>query len=275
MKTLEDNEKQRVWWIAAPHPRVEKYPTNWDKLSKGIGEITKQFLSGEGRIKSTEKLAELHVLRYHLFRTRQVSFQRMEVKNNAIEMRCKKCNGFQDELLMNEANAINMEEECVEVVSTSPWSTYNYEVNMFVAEQAENTSEAVFWIAKKISVVRDRKNMVASTKMDWYEVGNNGKCLKVVIIRRTFHVIPSSGSGKRIRGRLGAKHSKPFINLIETSSVVVYFSCLAKKRKLPMDVRRKLGKWLSPPRVKCDRMELVGSLLSTKRWLIGYQKVVI
>lgn len=51
---------------------------------------------------ATEELVKLPVLKYHLFRSRHKSFHyNLE---NAIDLRCKICTGFQDELFIKEKN---------------------------------------------------------------------------------------------------------------------------------------------------------------------------
>lgn len=53
-------------------PELQKIPPTKIRCPKGIGEIHKRFLLEKNDINAADKLAELHVLRDHVFRTRQV-----------------------------------------------------------------------------------------------------------------------------------------------------------------------------------------------------------
>lgn len=70
-------------------------------------------------------------------------------------MRCKWRTAFQDDVSIDNANAISVKEKCVDVVSQSPWSTYDYGVSNLAAVQAEYTGDDAIWIGKTSWVVRN------------------------------------------------------------------------------------------------------------------------
>lgn len=76
-------------------------------------------------------------------------------QDNAIEMRRKRHNAFQGELVFDEADGTTEVDECVDCFSQSPRSNYDYKLNSFVAVQDNHNRDDAFLFGKNIYDVRD------------------------------------------------------------------------------------------------------------------------
>lgn len=134
LETLVDNRKRWVIWVPPIHPKIIKLLQLRWVAQKVLEELTRaSFL--KGHIHSMEELSELLVLSDQVFRTRQEGvYWNLE---NAIRMKCKRCTAFQDESFIQKAGTNWVDEKCVEFVSLSHWSYFDYYISSFLAEQCD------------------------------------------------------------------------------------------------------------------------------------------
>lgn len=78
--------------------------------------------------------------------------------DNTTQIRCERRAGFQDELVIDEANDTKVEGKCLKIVPTSPWSNYDYELTSFEAVQTKHSSDYAFQIGETIFMGRSKKN---------------------------------------------------------------------------------------------------------------------
>lgn len=233
--------------------------TNNKDFNKMKSNFTKRLESEESRIQVPSKIGELKELRDSIFRTRKIKFH-WDLER-AVELRNLKGNDSSKDINsksnhddhvagsdsdsssgITPAEGTGVSGSCLasdygptlQNKIASPAESYTYEANSFVAVLAETADKnPSFWVGKVINTKPDKAGTSLKIMVHWFEPYNRKENSDNSTNKFFDKYAPSyleRGTGKE----------RPWVNSIDTSTVLLNFSSLLHNRRLPAAVQRHL-----------------------------------
>lgn len=245
-------------------PDLSKIPHTVIKCPPGVEEVSKRFASEEGRINNTSKLIALHKIRDEVFSDRSdpchwdlseaVEYNLVrrlhigeEGELTAIGEVCEDTDNVNIERLCNSTPAPSSHPSPVGTTGaqenpvSTPTSDYHYTMNSFVVVRPnEEEAGPRFWVGKVTAVHTNKKDIVTSLNVHWYQLNNSGDILQGRYFP-SYLTRQSSATKQRKRSmKRSRQFSNPWIDKVDTDAIIVNFSGLTKRHCIPLDVRRQL-----------------------------------
>ncbi len=241
-------------------PDLRKTPTLSISCPDGINKVTQRFISEEGRINNSDKMIDLQELRDFVFRERVDEFH-WDISAIVETSRCQLYHSPSEEVTQDgessdEENEItpvaptdslsasrgNRSQDVDRAVSSTPSSRFAYEVGSFVAiKPDEENATATFWIGKVVGIKQnDNETFVRSLSIHWFNPSSEEDPLQ-----SQYHPLyeAKANKSKKCRARKIARRDlkTPWVDNVDTDTVIVKFDSLTKKHCLPQAVLRKLA----------------------------------
>ncbi len=251
-------------------PDIRKTPPLVISCSDSVDDITKRFVSEEGRINDTNKLMQLYELRDFVFTNRTDKFH-WDLTNSAETSHCAELQSADSEadnqdhgvdeiapkvppnsggnteveqtVLGNSESVQKWNVAAASTVATeTPISKVTYNLGSFVAVQASEPNEggeSKFWIGKVTEkTYQPGQNYVSKIKVHWYDNKENQTPLQG-------QYYPCYKTGKKYSKAqarsVRRKIQIPYNDMVDTDAVIVTFDNLTKRNRLPLAVQKKLS----------------------------------